>query len=766
MTTIQTSFSSHSYTISCLLLVPCFLFLLLLSSQTHSQCLEEISWNKIQNGQRVIGVSSFHTLFLWKSVATQSLEMNLDTSSSDENLDQLRSNFFQHVNRSSLVIGVEKDYPLVLTQLLNFYGLSVQQQISVKKVWLTDELCRKGNVFEDVDGLFMEPFRFYYFMRMYREHSGKRKTLNEFIHPSDFVPIPLMPANLTLVKNVCQHIEWYSERLVNRPLRELSQNYSCSNHPEIQNAQMLRVLTGFLNFTNQEIRALEFVRNLTLSIDHGVYDKLEPQILNAFRSYNFTIPIQLSQVMNQFLNSTCHYCTATLCPERHFTETELYLIGEIGIISLYLFAFLVTGCFKSIIFKQRLLTPYLPIVAIIIILFYSKYLASYCFAAFHFVSLTLTLIFISIFAMTVLRIVYMRNLYQIVKNSKNIKMHKLMASLPVGLVWTGLLPALVSVLISMYAISLFVIEPYQVDVLRNIVLVAMLLGGCLLGMGAVLFDMIMNRKNIQRHGFLKFLFFDDPFHVRFDLMSLLFLFMVGILAVLGALLDNFPLSGRPLNLLVAFGASMSCGGNAIIIEMVKKLLFRKEAMVEKNGLDGLLRDNSDFYNLFREYSEKEFALEQILFWDLLKQLSSNFTELKSRIPVNAWSEMKRDFFEPYSKYELNLPSNVKKQLLTLDTTVGHVELENSNHSIQQQLSRGSTSNLLSPFRDSTSTPSTPQTPTLNSMTSQITVKQVVDIMYSELLMNMNDTFMRLQKTREFKRWKEIYDLQHAEGSKE
>ncbi|EFC37586.1 predicted protein [Naegleria gruberi] len=692
-----------------------------------TKCFTDVSYSSLKSNDLIVGVKSYFTLFVWRSkfgnTATQQDE-NVATASDNKN--QFIREWIDKLEKP-LMVGVEYKYFNLFETLISTLHMD-HSKLTIKKIYLTDELCRVSNLYEEFDALFLEPYKFTYFVRIYREHDMKR-TSAKYINPSDFYPFQMLASNLTIIdrkscpsdvdiqSDISKHYLNYEEFMYSLG------NYSCEHRPDYYDNQHLRLLSGISNFTENDIILLQNVTGTSLSFT--------TQYLNEFSSGSSVHSIHSfnSSVLNQILlPSSCHFCSATLCPEYHINNDELWSIGQVGVILIYFFAFFISGSFKSMVFTQRLALPYAPILSFIVMIFFSKNVASYCFVAFHIVSLQLSLWYLLLFTFTVARLVYMRNMYKIVKNSTNIKIHKIVASPSFGLIISLVVLPSISTFITFYGAAMFFINNNQLDLFRNIFLMVFLFGGCLLGLISISFDMFYNRRNIKEKGFLKFLFFDDPYLVRLELILLVMLLLIGIWTVIISLLPSslVDISGRYINFLVSLFTTLACGGNALIAELIKKLIYRKKFNTEKDRLDHLLLTNQDLYELFKDYCSKEFSLENILFFEKLKQASSNFTRADSKLSKELIEEMEKDFFTPYGKYELNIPGNVRKQIIEL---------------FQKSKSKGNSTEELLKEEET------------------ILVSQLMDLIYIDLLLNLNDTFTRLQRTREFQRWKEVYTLQ-------
>ena len=709
--------------ISCMI---CCLMGLGTYSASPAECFREVSYSSISTNSTVVGVKSFMTVFVWKDLWHQ-LGGNNETL-----LD--RFDFFSTLNCTRTIsVGVENSSLQLFTQIAKFHNM---HNLLINRVFLTDELCRVGNIFEDYDVLFLEPYRFSYYIRLYREHSGKR-TNDVYINANDFYPIPIIPENITIWNGNCGSLDLYQANWsdVVGTLFDYA-NYSCSS-PDLYDNQVLRVLHGYSNFSQNDISLVEKLKSISLIPNWEFFNTMYPTFTNFHPNLKFNA--STSKVMDNLLPSSCHFCSATLCPEYHINDQHYWAIGENGIIFLYFLALFASGSFKTPIFKRRLCVPYLPILCFLIMIFFSRNVSSFCYSAFHYVSVMMCFWFVFCYVLTVIRFFYLKNLYKIVSNSKRIRFHKIMASSGMGLFVTGFLPVVLAASLTSYTTVMFVLDPNIIGLFRNINLLFCIMLGSLLGLGAVIMDAVANRRSIRANGkfhthlystmnigIMKFLLFDDPFVVRIDLISLFALLIGGLLVVLVSVVPTNASSAnatRSLNTFFSITTTLICGGNVLIIEAFKKIFFKTKANTMTFTIDNLLLVSKEFYDLFKEYCEKEISMENLLLWEKLRVASVNFTKTDTVVSLEFLQELEQNFLASYSKFEVNIPSSTRKEINALI--------------LKQQVS--------------------------TDKFATVTVKSLMDIMYSEILINMSDTLSRLQKTAQYQKWEDVFTLQQSQN---
>ena len=163
----------------------------------------------------------------------------------------------------------------------------------------------------------------------------------------------------------------------------------------------------------------------------------------------------------------------------------------------------------------------------------------------------------------------------------------------------------------------------------------------------------------------------------------------------------------------------------------KKVAFRKN---QENELEYLMISDGYFYGLLKNFAEKEFASENILIWEKVRTISSNYTNYNALVTVEDLREIERDFIRNYSEYEINLSSDCKKKFYKLifpsySTYIQSSEEEGGFDAMSKNIDT-----------------------ILSEVSTIVTVKVLTDLLWPELFMNISDTFSRLQKTKQYKQW--------------
>ncbi|KAL9651966.1 hypothetical protein ABK040_000309 [Willaertia magna] len=363
----------------------------------------------------------------------------------------------------------------------------------------------------------------------------------------------------------------------------------------------------------------------------------------------------------------------------------------------------ITKLYKKPSYKRRLLVPY--VVAPMFILVYTSTMYHTHSIFLRIFGGCLVFALLSVYILTVIRFYYLRNLYYILQNSISV----------------------VAVMFSSFLAFLCLVV-----------------------------DLILNARKIRKYGWKKFLFFDDPFYLRIDLVCI-----TGILLL--AITFTVPVNlGLPVGLEIFLACDffiyilllMMSGGTALIIHLFNEVKGKQEKLKEtltnnlrkfdselKESLNSdqkrnssnfdskwlnennffyfqqLLQNNSHFYLIFRDYAEKEFSLENLLLFDKIKE----FSKRDEKITIDELLNVKKEFVDRFSKSEVNLSSGSKKKFLKL--------IEDCNQSETKCVD----SNVLE------------------------------SILLYDVLLNLADTNDRLTQTSYFKTWEQVYEIHLREN---
>jgi len=437
----------------------------------------------------IVGVKSFFTFFVYH----QFTHMLTDTSSSEDLINLLKNESLPFLR-----VGVQKENMEYFTKTLSFFSIS-SQRMSIHVVLPSFQSCRKENIFESYDALFMDTYNFTYYVRAYRDTNTRKSTLNGMINSFDFLPFPLLPSVVFVDVNGTK---------ANSSLLFEFSDMTCQNS-YVSDAEVIRSITGYSGFSQTNMNLLRYVLNKTVDYNSTLYNAASEQFFNLHPQ------LKTSNWSSLLLPSSCHYCSTTLCEVESFSKGDIVLLSFFVPTIVYFLCLFVSGSYKMPALQRRVLVPYIPIVAMIMWIFSLRVLTERCVSAVHYTYIVITIWWIMIYSFTVIRFVYLRNLYQIVSNSKHKKVHKYLSSFGFGVLFTGVLSLVASLVLTAEAGYLFTLQTHDESLyVRTIITAVFFISGCLIALLVVAWDMFLNRKNIQSKGMIKFLVFDDPFYIR------------------------------------------------------------------------------------------------------------------------------------------------------------------------------------------------------------------------------------------------------------
>ncbi|KAG2393854.1 hypothetical protein C9374_003618 [Naegleria lovaniensis] len=234
-------------------------------------------------------------------------------------------------------------------------------------------------------------------------------------------------------------------------------------------------------------------------------------------------------------------------------------------------------------------------------------------------------------------------------------------------------------------------------------------------------DAIFNWKKIKKNGIGYYFMFDDPFHMRIDIISQLLIFIISIIVILDIFVWHTLIVNRIGIALYFLCTLMIFGGNIVAIELVALLRKKREStfcfacftdrpdVLETEWMSNM--KDVEFRGLQQTYAKNEFSLENFIMFEHLESL-----EKKKEINVDDMQNLQSTFLHTLSPYAVNLPASC------------HTRFDQ----LLEKLVQESVSTL--PIRE-------------------------LDFIKNEVIANNLDTFSRLTSTTEYRRWKEVASFQ-------
>ncbi|KAF0972933.1 hypothetical protein FDP41_008785 [Naegleria fowleri] len=720
----------------------------------------------------IVMVTNYMTAFIWKNVSSEYNVIN-----TMDFVDWLK-NMSKSGKLANLKIGVERGYRNFLQYVLKYYGLSEvipmvstfvfysrncrpRHVFEVSSMMIHESIVSNlisllstvllftqfGNFSQDFDVIITLPTFFFQYIRFYRDGTGIRKPIlpndpiASYINPQDFIPIRLAPY---IVGYNYPYLPWFS----------ITNSYLVGLTSHMQFYANEADLANYYNFGNVTQEDLDFITNVTGSTPNVDREAFETMIRNTEARLGVTLTGEwtLQDYLSSLYSSAYHRCVDTNCNDYKFEETDFWNIPVIILLVTYFGLLFGTKSFLKPALKRRLIIPYLPV----FIIFFefgagSEYFANSCAPALGYVRMFICCFWVVCYACMVIRFYYLRNLYKMLsKGEKDIARVKWFSSNSVGIVLMCGISILISSIFSIQGVTMFFdIFNNENDIIRviNISFALYLLIGTFVAATVIAMDVVVNRQMMSQSGGLrKYLFFDDPFYVRLDLIfsSLIFVTIL-ILVIIQGSVSNFKTGGvahfnRFLVLMIYFWAILICGGTVIASELISLFRKKKSNTSLLSELERYLKI-PEFKTLFAEYTEKELSLENYLCFKDLEVLEAK--GLDKPLNLQFLLEMERDFIRDNAIYELNLSSVVRHQFYMLlekcKKCSQGVELVDENR-------KGNSNSLHSTFIASSES----EVPTNGDLNN---------LLRDSIMSNLADTHSRFIETREFRNWVEIYEIQ-------
>ncbi|EFC45115.1 predicted protein [Naegleria gruberi] len=676
----------------------------------------------------IIAADNFTSLFVWNDLFRMVLQNNTFDTIGLEWLFNYDAELKFFTFDTTLTVEVMK-------QMMEFIGRDVMRNsfYSLPKLWKFKQIlmnknteCIYGSVFEVFDIMIGTNIEFVERIRLNRNHRQFKKKSSDYLNPSDFYSIPLFPNNFWMLNSLNGFNSQYYESIVQKLAESLAlkssfQNYTSCTDSLKHDSIVLERLHGVMNFTSTQLEwSLKFSNISSSSVPQN-FTFLQ-QAMEVFYQNNQDYLFWNQSKVQQYLwTSSCFQCSSANCVSERWAWVDTLDITVVCMAVLYYLVLFASGAFRSpVIYRKYPIVFFCPF---IVMGMYSSMVNSFnngCISVGVIFTVYLAALLNVIYICTVVRYYYLRNLYNIIKNSKHPKLFKYLSSELVGFVFTVIFPIPTAFVAT---IPIFIIvQTYNsliVNTTNNVIIVLFCAISCFAGVSFFIYEAIRNRKLIAKFGLGRFLLFEEPYYFRIDLLALgLMILLLILLAILFLVLPN---SIVAIRFVIGLTLYMLTGGTSLLmlfIENVRNGNVVKQISSETKHSNAeyieIIKNNSnkDLVELFRLYSEKSLALENILLMDELV----GFKRRSENIKIEDLKKVHEMYLTAYSAYEVNV-SSIAKSTFEKD------------------------------LRDA------------EAIQSLKVRNEVVDQIMKEVEMNLISTFSRFTRTNEFRQWREIYQLQ-------
>ncbi|EFC48123.1 predicted protein [Naegleria gruberi] len=694
----------------------------------------------LKNNSIIVGAFNYYSIFVWrKFVYPNGIIENTNPFSLDDLIGRVSNNsqdFTKFYSTNGQPFGKTRKFKILCPQLYPCQKIWSSLTTNYNKTWIDQNFvvesrssfypdCIYGSSLELGDALLLNSFDFAFYVRV--NQFVTRKGLfygmgttpssdGTYYNPTDFVPIPLFPSQV-LVNSIDGSGSLFSSQI---NMRNFTNVTDCSLS-RYHDTYVLDTLHGVVNFTHTEIDLLESVQSIKLQRDWSFIESYLT-LNNSLDQFNQT------QVSNLLYNSTCHCCTTTTCAAENIDIGDYLLFIIIVPVFFYFVILFGFSLYKTPSVRTRLATIYIsPIVVVFVELLFSTMVRNYC----RSVLLPLTLLFTgyagSAYLLMVVRFLYIKNLYRIIKNSKNPRFARWLASEKVGWGIVLILPLFLQFIFVAPSIIAAAVDFNNLVVFNNIYFVVLAALAIVLALLYSAIDAILNWKEIKEQGLQKYFFFADPAHIRLDMMALFVQVILAIILVILTPANQTQLGSNIVRFIIAVWLLAVSGGIAMTIEIVNKIKARRFKRTnrssverEQNLFEHLLTNNPSFSTLFKEYSYYETSLENCnLFDKLLEIKKAGFATMEQLEHIES------NFIRMYSPNEVNIHHKSKARFYELLDQIREKKAEKfsvSGSEIDKQV---------------------------EALWHQLT---------SDMLYNMWDTYGRLQTTQQYRNWLIVYEV--------
>ncbi|KAG2392496.1 hypothetical protein C9374_011221 [Naegleria lovaniensis] len=641
----------------------------------------------------------------------------------------------QVASQRHVVIGVHTIIGLQASYVEKLLGLnSTLHDYRIERMDRPEADCWMGSVFEYFDALVTTDSYFTIMFRQNRDcYLGERKFKSLTNVSSDINLVNIGPYEVLMLNSSTTNDFASMERIATQALyAAMAQLVNlmfiplsfCNSFYISHDYAIIRAGYGFVNLTEMDSRAFSIYFQNPMNVNHTYYQLALQQLKSNITTDVFdSLKIQTSSTLSSSLSSmifpaSCYSCSTSQCmwedrnsptPSPQYDPIAASTGVFIGLSLIFYWPLLILFRNKPSI-RKRLIIPYAcPILLYIFMVVQLFEVAKPCFM-FQFIVIYFTSAYsITIYYTIMARFLILRNLYNILKKCKNeqqVKAVKFLVSKTCGITAALVLGFIVACVVALVPIAAYRQEffSFNSQYVSSMTLSLISITFAAISLLIVLINVILSIPTIKAKGILYFLFFDDPLYLRFDS---LFVTMNAILISVSLFTNANQIPAYNgiisfINLTLGF---MYFGGVALIFELLKLLFFK--APKEQEELDKKLADVG-FMTLLKEFAEKEMSLENIYFYEKVKEMEKKSLDPNPRLSLSDLDFLANNFMKPFSKNEINFSHETKKAFYDL------VESCKKNEDIR-----------------------------FNALREAVMIP---------LMINIKDTYMRLVRTNEYRKW--------------
>ncbi|KAF0983187.1 hypothetical protein FDP41_011165 [Naegleria fowleri] len=641
----------------------------------------------------------------------------------------------QMSQKRHVVIGVHTIIGLDILYVEKLLGLNSSiHDFRMERMDRPESDCWMGNVFEYFDAVVSTDSFFTIMFRQNRDCYLGEKRFKPLLNVSNDMNIVNIGPYEVLMMNSNGADSGIMELVASQALYSVMKQFVtllfipqslCNSYFIAHDYAVIRAGYGLVNLTQQDVDAFSYYFKNSMQVNHTYYDTavqlLKANITSAvFDSLGIQTQASLSPKLSSMVfPASCYSCATSQCMwEDGKSPTPSPLSDSISIASgLFLGLSLITYWPLLFIFrnkpsiKRRLIIPWVcPLFSYLIVLDQLFEVSKPCYMLHHLIIYFASMYNIVIYYSIMTRFTILRNLYSILRKCKTetqVKIVKFVVSKTFTIAFSLILGFILSCVVALAPIAAYREEyfGYNSQYISSMVVsvISIVFAGA--SLLAVAVNVIIGVPTIKSKGILYFLFFDDPFFIRYDVVFL----VVGAILVAVSLFTSASMIPA-YNGIVSFVSYalgfFYYGGVAIIFEILKIIFFR--APKDKGEQWEQKLDDTSFMSLLKEFAEKEMSLENIYCYEKLKEMEKKSSDNNPRLSVSDLDFLYNNFMKPLGKNEINFSNETKKEFEEI------VSKCKKNEDVR-----------------------------FNSL------RQVLMI---PLMINIRDTYMRLVRTNEYRKW--------------
>ncbi|KAG2388925.1 hypothetical protein C9374_000364 [Naegleria lovaniensis] len=641
----------------------------------------------------------------------------------------------QAAKQRHVVVGVHTIIGLDSLYVEKLLGLNSSiHDYRIERMDRPEADCWMGNVFEYFDAVVSTDSYFTIMFRQNRDCYLAEKRFKSFSNVSNDMNIVNIGPYEVLMMNPNGADSTTMELVASQALYTVMKQFVtllfipqslCNSYFIAHDYAVIRAGYGLVNLTQQDVNGFSYYFKNSMRVNHTYYD-MALQLLKANISSNVfdSLGIQTQDKLSPQLSSmvfpaSCYSCSTSQCMwEDRNSPTPSPLSDSIAISSaVFLGLSLLTYWPLLIIFRnkpsirRRLIIPWVcPLFTYLIVLDQLFEVSKPCYMLHNIIIYFASMYNIVIYYTVMTRFTILRNLYTILRKCKTetqIKIVKFIVSKTFTITTALVLGFILSCVVALAPLATYREEffGYNSQYVSSLVVSLISIIFAAASLFAVVVNVMFGIPTIKSKGMLYFLFFDDPFFIRFDAIFL----TTGAILVAVSLFTSasmIPTYNGIVSFLTYALGFMYYGGVAIVFEILKILFFRAPNGTGEHWEQKL--DDVSFMLLLKEFAEKEMSLENIYCYEKLKEMEKKSSDNNPRLSVSDLDFLYNNFMKPFCKNEINFSNETKKDF---DVILSQCK---KNEDVRYS-----------------------------------SLKQIMMI---PLMINIRDTYMRLVRTNEYRKW--------------